>query len=331
MLKEIYPDIYMITERADGSSLWPSVNIFAIIGSNGLIFDAGYGTRKDVNYLVKNIRFILKMNPESRISRVLISHTHVDHFAGLKKLGDLLGVKIILTERMARFIKSKKDYFNLYHNKKPEYINESYTKSERILNLIKQRLIGLVYRHLIGIKFIQEPDEIIGENTEIDINGEKWMILHTPGHAVDHISLYDPNRGILFAGDNVLSDITTWLGKPWSDISEYMGTLEKILNLPKLEIILGAHGDPITNPKNRIQELISWRNRRVEDVREVIKMRKSDGIYLRDIIRELYPNNNTFYRDMAGGWIELTVEKLLDENEIKPLKINGRVKFYPQD
>ncbi len=328
-MKEVYPDIYMITERASSGSLWPSVNVYVITGSNGLVFDAGYGTRKDIRYLVGKIQSLLVSKPDSSVSRILISHTHIDHFAGLKKLRKRLGVKIIMTEKMAALVRSKRNYFNLYRNKKPEYIRRSYSGCERLINSIQNRLMAFIYQHIVGLGFIDNPDVIIEENTEIDINGEKWLVMHTPGHAVDHISLYDPQRGVLFAGDNILGNITTWLGYPWSDLTGYINTLEKIIKLPKLEVIFASHGDPVTEPRKRIEELIEWRKRRILDVKNVVNDKKENGTNIQEIARILYPHNNAFFRNMARGWIELTIENLVENREVAVEVTGGRVRYFP--
>jgi glyoxylase-like metal-dependent hydrolase (beta-lactamase superfamily II) len=35
----------------------------------------------------------------------------------------------------------------------------------------------------------------------VDLGGRRWRVAYTPGHAVHHVSYFDPESGIVFAGD----------------------------------------------------------------------------------------------------------------------------------
>ena len=50
-----------------------------------------------------------------------------------------------------------------------------------------------------------------------------------------------------------MDSIATSLGPPNCSIEEYINAIEKILQLKNLKIICGAHGKPVTNPKEKKQ------------------------------------------------------------------------------
>ncbi len=41
-----------------------------------------------------------------------------------------------------------------------------------------------------------------------ELAGRDWVSIHTPGHTIDHLCLYDPEHGVLLSGDHVLPSIT---------------------------------------------------------------------------------------------------------------------------
>ncbi|MGD2045440.1 MAG: MBL fold metallo-hydrolase [Gemmatimonadota bacterium] len=46
-----------------------------------------------------------------------------------------------------------------------------------------------------------EPDVELTDGTSLDVGSFSLMCLHTPGHAEDHLVLYEPNHEILLTGD----------------------------------------------------------------------------------------------------------------------------------
>ena len=79
-MKEVCPGIFMITERSWLPQLRPTVNIFVIAGSDGLVFDAGYGNRRTVKQFVKHFHRIGEIcrdrGEQFSVRRVLVSHAH---------------------------------------------------------------------------------------------------------------------------------------------------------------------------------------------------------------------------------------------------------------
>ncbi len=300
--------------------LKPPVNLYVITGSDGLIYDGGYGSRGSIRQFHRAFREINRIcrerGVENRISRILLSHAHADHFSGLTKLGRKYSLKIIITERMSEIISDSKTYRNSYAVKKEKRKAGIGSLTRDLLMKFLSSLEFLVYRLYWGINYVKSPDMLIKENTKMMINGEEWEIFHSPGHSDDHITLYNRETGVLFSGDNIMRSINVWLGPPRSDLDMYDSSLEKILALPKLEIILSAHGSPVTEPGKRIKEILSWRRKRVNDVFDAVKSAGSDGVTMKGILLSLYPGEGRVKHDFAAGWVELTLGRLISQGLI---------------
>jgi len=160
MVKEVAPDLFMITQTAKGRFIKFSVNVFVIGGVNGLIFDAGYGKRKANNYLTAQIKQIEKeMRNNGRkcnIKNVLPSHGHWDHFSGVTKLRDKLGVNVLATKRMLKSIGSKKKYIESYQdaNKLIEPPSSVFKKS---LKKTGDFLLNELIMFILGVNFVNGP------------------------------------------------------------------------------------------------------------------------------------------------------------------------------
>ncbi|MFW9971713.1 MAG: MBL fold metallo-hydrolase [Candidatus Odinarchaeota archaeon] len=333
-MREVYPDIFLIKEKGTFGVIKPPENVYILAGSDGIIYDAGYGTRRTIKHLIKEVKKIenhfREQHKEFKITRILVSHCHPDHFSGLKRIRKALGVKIILTKKSKEIIKNKKNFIKTFETDAYEdYLRIRKKLSRKLLNFLRNAGSRLFYHRIFGVSYIDDPDKIIEDSTEIVINGESWKVFHSPGHAIDHISLYNEDKGILFSGDNILRSITTWLGPPNSDIVEYINSVEKIEKLPNLKLILSAHGSPIENPKERIAEILAHRRDRENQVLDLIYNNSHNGISPKEIIKALYPNNSRFLHQVARGWVVLTIKLLESKNLIKRVDEKKKILFYP--
>lgn len=318
--REVYPGIFMITERGISGMLKPPVNLYVITGSDGLIFDGGYGSRGCIRIFDRAYKEINRICRErgvdNRISRILLSHAHADHFSGLSRLKKKYNLDIVLTERMSRIISDSGTYRNSYAVEKKKKRNGLRGSISGVLSRMKTSSEFFIYRLYWGIDYVKTPDIVIEENTKFSINGKEWEIFHSPGHSDDHITLYNPVSGVLFSGDNIMRSINVWLGPPRSDLDMYESSLEKILSLDKLELILSAHGSPVTEPEKRIREILAWRSKRVNDVFEIVKSAGDSGVTISEILTSLYPGGSKVKHDFARGWVELTLYKLLEDGSV---------------
>ncbi len=71
------------------------------------------------------------------------------------------------------------------------------------------------------------------------------MVVHTPGHAANHLCLVLLEDGLLFSGDHILNGSTTVIDPPDGDMSAYLAALDRLAALCDehgIDFILPAHG-----------------------------------------------------------------------------------------
>lgn len=328
-MEEVADHIFLIKEKGAFGAVKPTQNIYILAGKNGLIYDAGYGDKKTVSYLISQIQKIREQfkekGEEFNLNRILPSHSHPDHFSGLKLLREKLNIKILLTKKMANSIADREKYLRSFDINEPqEHLKVKFSFGEKVM----RKIMRFLYPRIYGLKFIKHPDEIIEENSYLEINGEQWQIFPSPGHAVDHISLYNEEKGILFSGDNILRTITTWLGPPNSDIEDYVDSIKHIQKLPHLKLVLSAHGSPITNPRERIKEILKHREEREKEVTELIEEQPEKGLTLSELLKLLYPGASSSFYQVARGWVVLTIQLLEKKGLIIRKKEKKEFRFF---
>ena len=86
------------------------------------------------------------------------------------------------------------------------------------------------------------------------------QVIHTPGHAANHLCLMLLEDGLLFSGDHILNGSTTVVDPPDGDMSDYLNSLDLLhdaCTAHQLKFILPAHGYVIGGPDDQAQEAIA--------------------------------------------------------------------------
>ncbi|MCK9516867.1 MAG: MBL fold metallo-hydrolase [Ottowia sp.] len=82
-------------------------------------------------------------------------------------------------------------------------------------------------------------------------------IIHTPGHAANHLCLLLEEDGLLFSGDHILNGSTTVIAPPDGHMGDYLASLDKLdaaCAETGAKFILPAHGYVL----GRAREVIAW-------------------------------------------------------------------------
>jgi glyoxylase-like metal-dependent hydrolase (beta-lactamase superfamily II)/8-oxo-dGTP pyrophosphatase MutT (NUDIX family) len=101
--------------------------------------------------------------------------------------------------------------------------------------------------------------------------GGTWHLraLHTPGHAPGHLAFYEPHYRLLFAGDMVSTMTSVVIGPPDGDLAVYLNSLRRLREYP-CRLLLPSHGNASARPLKTIEECISHRLQREEQLIEVL-------------------------------------------------------------
>ena len=103
------------------------------------------------------------------------------------------------------------------------------------------------------------------DGREFDLGGFVLRAVHTPGHASNHFCWWHAPQGLLFTGDHIMQGSTVVIAPPDGDMSAYMASLGRLLELP-IRAMAPGHGHWIDRPRQEIRGLIAHRERREEKV-----------------------------------------------------------------
>lgn len=109
------------------------------------------------------------------------------------------------------------------------------------------------------------PLTLVEDGDQLTIGDHELMIQHSPGHTKGHINVYLPKEKILFAGDNLVAEGTSWIGPPDGNMSQYFQTLFHMKKLDLVKVGPG-HGPWIHNPYEHIDFVINRRQQREKEI-----------------------------------------------------------------
>ena len=144
------------------------------------------------------------------------------------------------------------------------------------------------------------PDRAIGEGDVIEGTEFGLEVMHTPGHAPDHLCFLLEEERVLFTGDNILDGMFSVVSpNRGGDMAVYLRTLARFEKM-RLSRLCPGHGDVIEEPKPRIQEYIAHRNNRE---RQILRLLKTGPARISDLVSALYGDEELPPQLIeAAGW-----------------------------
>jgi len=143
-----------------------------------------------------------------RIKYIANSHGHIDHILGVGAVRDATGAKFLLHAG----------------------------------DLEMARNTATMAKGWMGIDIVNppDPDAFLSDGDDIDIDGLKLRVLHTPGHTRGSVCFYA--NGVLFAGDTLFQGSVGRTDLPGGDEAEELASIvDRLLVLPDETIVLPGH------------------------------------------------------------------------------------------
>ncbi|HEY0605567.1 MAG TPA: MBL fold metallo-hydrolase [Herpetosiphonaceae bacterium] len=116
---------------------------------------------------------------------------------------------------------------------------------------------------------IPEDAENIAPDEPLLIAGRPFQPLVLPGHADEHLCLYEPATGVLLAADHVLPRISPNISVLPHTRPDPLGCYLRsfsVLESLAVEIVLPGHGPALTNLSERLEQLRAHHGERLEEV-----------------------------------------------------------------
>ena len=170
------------------------------------------------------------------VRHILLTHTHKDHSAGLEALKAATGAATA---------------------------GYGATDGER----------GVAHEDPRARSFVDDsfkPDRRLRDGDRIVVAGVGLTVLHTPGHAPDHLCFALDGGAALFSGDHVMGWNTTVVAPPEGRMQDYMASLERLIARDD-GVFLAGHGEVIREPQRICRAYAIHRRARETAILEAVR------------------------------------------------------------
>ncbi|MCC5981460.1 MAG: MBL fold metallo-hydrolase [Oceanicaulis sp.] len=161
-----------------------------------------------------------------RVSHVIVTHHHLDHSALARRFADHHGVKVYGLPA------------------------QGVTPMDPDAPVMEE-----------GADFSFTPDENLKDDERLSGPGWTLEVLHTPGHAANHLCLALLEENALFSGDHIMGWATSVVLPPDGDMGDYLVQLERVRKRG-FATLWPTHGPPVTDPDPFIAAYIAHRHYR---------------------------------------------------------------------
>ena len=137
------------------------------------------------------------------------------------------------------------------------------------------------------------------------------MVIHSPGHAANHLCLVLLEDGLLFSGDHILNGSTTVINPPDGAMTAYLESLDVLsaaCDAHQIEFILPAHGHVLGDAPQAIAQLKAHRLRR--EAKVAAAMRAMPEGTLNDWLALVYDDTNPRLWPVALRSLQAHVDRL---------------------
>ena len=213
------PENLLVLERG-----WlSSNNIVFLEGEQAALIDSGYVTQAQ-----QTVALLEHALAGRRLTRLLNTHSHSDHIGGNAAVSAAFGCQVIV----------------------PYGIDATIAEwDEEALLLSPLGQSATRFRH----------DATIAAGDESELGGLNWRAIAVPGHDMDALAFYNPERRILISGDAlwrngfgvIFSEI---LGHPEGagGLKAARETLDVLARLP-VDVVIPGHGPPFIEVEDAFQ------------------------------------------------------------------------------
>jgi glyoxylase-like metal-dependent hydrolase (beta-lactamase superfamily II) len=150
----------------------------------------------------------------------------------------------------------------------------------------------------------------LADDDVLDAGEGRLRVIHTPGHAPDHVCLFDEDERILFCGDLVVAGSTVVIpGGRGGDLAAYLRSLQRVLALAPRRLF-PAHGPAIENPEAVLSAYVRHRAAREA---EIVAELSRGAVRPEEIVAAIYRGLRAELRDAARHSVLAHLIKLRDE------------------
>jgi glyoxylase-like metal-dependent hydrolase (beta-lactamase superfamily II)/8-oxo-dGTP pyrophosphatase MutT (NUDIX family) len=158
-------------------------------------------------------------------------------------------------------------------------------------------------------------DRVLCDGDLVRVDGTELHVLHTPGHASNHLCYLLPQTRMLFTGDHIIQGSTVVIAPPDGNMSAYLQSLRRVESCD-VAIMAPGHGYLIGQPSMEAARLIAHRLAREAKVRAALK-EAGGRATLESLLPRVYNDVPAAIHPVAARSLQAHLQKMQQDREVK--------------
>lgn len=248
--------------------VFPSLRAYAhlvIVGDYAALVDVGSGLGESDAHLLAGMERVRDEWGEpvgwADLSRIVITHAHIDHHGGLNTVRRLTDAPVAIHELDRRVIVNHEERLALTRFRLAIFLRRS-----GVDEALRANLLGMYGWSKNA--FRSEPvDTVLRDGDTLD---GVFTVHHVPGHCPGQVCLQIDD--VLLTADHVLPGISIFLAPESltasTGVDHFLQSLRKIAAVPGVRLCLGGHDRPVPSLTAAVAQIEATQRRRIERVYE---------------------------------------------------------------
>jgi len=172
-------------------------------------------------------------------------------------------------------------------------------------------------------------DRELGGGEALALGGQSVKVVHTPGHAPDHLCFHWPSRRLLLTGDLIAGEGYIVIDPPEGDMALYLESLRRAAALAP-ELLLPGHGPETPDAVTRIEAYLQHRLAREAKVLDAVGTAAGGrGATLDDLLPLAYSDTPEALWPLARRSLLAHLEKLATEGVVMVATTTSESRYRP--
>ena len=200
--------------------------------------------------------------PLDGLERVVLTHPHIDHVGGTLCIDELTELPHTVFEGVEEILHGFDEYLQDARREMADFSSGlSDGESEP-----DDRYFPVDIEYATNDVAIER---VVTSGETVTLGSSECDVIHTPGHSHQHMSLFHEPSGVMVSGDIVSTNGHFMYGPIHWDIAAYKTGLRRIRECDP-DLLLPGHGDPMDNPRERVEDALEKVDRAEQAVLDVV-------------------------------------------------------------
>jgi glyoxylase-like metal-dependent hydrolase (beta-lactamase superfamily II) len=267
------------------------------------------------------------------LERIVVTHQHIDHLGLVDILARRSGAEVCALDLLAPVIEA----FGAEAERDDE-LAEALMLRHGIPRdvVVALRAVSRSFRAWGGATRVSHP---VPDGGSLPFRDRTLTVLHRPGHSPSDTLLWDAERRLLLGGDHLLAHISSnpliqrplggrsgdpGGGRPRA-LEIYLRSLTETRAMD-VALVLGGHGEPVTDHVALIDERFALHERRAERLLGLIREAPRTAY---ELAQELWGNVAVTQAYLTLSEVLGHVDLLLSRGQVREREVGGVVRFEP--